>query len=167
MITNREITMAVLFSMCHWSDEDKDCQNTRHELLLSTSSEEVVYKTDKQCNVLVGSWYDPYSNKTYTASKELDLDHIIPLKFAHGHGGDKWSRKHKKQLANDDDNLLLVSASLNRQKGAKGPSEWLPPHHPYRCKYIAKFNAVMSKYGLSYISSEQRIVNSMIKACSK
>ena len=93
--------------------------------------------------------------------------HFFMLSFAHGHGGDKWSRKHKKQFANDLDNLLLVSASLNRQKGAKGPSEWLPPHHQYRCKYIAKFNAVMSTYGLSYISSEQRIVNSMIKACSK
>ena len=48
----------------HWSDEDKDCQNTRHELLISTSSKDVTYKTGKQCNVLAGSSYDPYSNKT-------------------------------------------------------------------------------------------------------
>ena len=150
----------------HWSDEDNDCQNTRHELLISTSSKDVTYKTGKQCNVLAGSWYDPYSNKTYITSRDLDLDHIVPLKFAHGHGGDKWSRERKKQFANDYDNLLLVNASLNRQKGAKGPSEWLPPHHQYRCEYIALFNAVMAKYGLKYVPSEQRIVNRLVKACS-
>ena len=150
----------------HWSDEDKDCQNTRHELLISTSSKEVSYKTGKQCNVLAGSWYDPYSNKTYITSRDLDLDHIVPLKFAHGHGGDKWNRDRKKQFANDYDNLLLVNASLNRQKGAKGLDEWLPPHHQYRCEYIVLFNAVMDKYGLSYISSEQRIVNRLVKACN-
>jgi hypothetical protein len=150
----------------HWSDEDKDCQNTRHELLISTSSKDVTYKTGKQCNVLAGSWYDPYSNKTYITSKDLDLDHIIPLKFAHGHGGVKWNRDLKKQFANDYDNLLLVNASLNRQKGAKGPSEWLPPHHQYRCEYIMLFNAVMDKYGLKYVPSEQRIVNRLVKACN-
>lgn len=151
----------------HWIDVDKDCQNTRHELLIAGSSIPVTYKSDKQCNVLSGSWYGPYSNKTFTNSKELDLDHIVPLKFAHGHGGDKWNRERKKQFANDYNNLLLVKASLNRQKGAKGLTEWLPPHHQYRCEYIGKFNAVMDKYGLSYIPSEQRIVNRMVKACAK
>ena len=135
-------------------------------MLIATSKLEVTYKTDKQCNVLVGSWYDPYSNETYTDSKSLDLDHIVPLKFAHGHGGDKWSRAYKKQFANDHDNLLLVNASLNRQKGAKGPSEWLPPHHQYRCEYTSLFNDVMDKYDLKYIPSEKRIVNRMIEACS-
>ena len=104
----------------HWSDADRDCQNTRHELLLTGSSISVTFKSDKQCNVLVGSWYDPYSNEIYTISKDLDLDHIVPLKFAHGHGADKWSRERKKQFANDYENLLLVNASLNRQKGANG-----------------------------------------------
>lgn len=149
----------------HWIDRDKDCQNTRHELLLSTSSEEVKYKTAKQCIVFVGSWYDPYSNETYKISRDLDLDHIVPLKFAHGHGGDKWDRELKELFANDIDNLLLVNASLNRQKGAKGPSEWLPPNHQYRCEYITKFNAVMNKYELYYVSSEQRIVSRMMRAC--
>lgn len=151
----------------HWSDKDKDCQNTRHELLLAGSKVEATFKSEKQCNVLFGSWYDPYSNEAYTNSKDLDLDHIVPLKFAHGHGAAKWSRKHKERFANDNDNLLLVKASLNRQKGAKGPSEWLPPHHQYRCEYIAKFNAVMDKYSLKYNSSEQRIVNRLVKVCVK
>jgi hypothetical protein len=133
--------------------------------LISTSSKDVAYKTGKQCNVLAGLWYDPYSNKTHTTSKNLDLDHIVLLKFAHVHGGDKWSRERKKQFTNDYGNLLLVNASLNRQKGAKGPDEWLPPHHQYRCEYTALSNAVMDKYELSYILSEQRLVNRLVKSC--
>jgi hypothetical protein len=149
----------------HWLDDDKDCQNTRHELLIQTSTKSVEFKTENECNVLFGQWYDPYSGDTFTISKDLDLDHIVPLKFAHGHGADKWTREHKAMFANDLDNLMLAKASLNRQKGAKGPTEWLPPNYSYRCEYIARFNAVMIKYELSYIPSEKRIVNRMIKAC--
>jgi 5-methylcytosine-specific restriction endonuclease McrA len=149
----------------HWLDDDKDCQNTRHEILIQTSTKPVEFKTDNECNVLAGGWYDPYSGDTFSISKDLDLDHIVPLKFAHGHGADKWSREHKAMFANDLDNLILAKASLNRQKGAKGPTDWLPTNFPYRCEYIARFNAVMLKYKLAYISSEQRIVNLMIKAC--
>lgn len=149
----------------HWLDDDKDCQNTRHEILIQTSTKPVEFKTDNECNVLTGEWYDPYSGETFRISKDLDLDHIVPLKFAHGHGADKWSREHKAIFANDIDNLILAKASLNRQKGAKGPTEWLPSNFPYRCEYIARFNAVMAKYELSYIPSEQRIVNRMLKAC--
>ena len=151
----------------HWSDEDNDCQNTRHEILLRTSNKPVEFKTEKGCNVAIGEWFDLYSSNTYFNSAELDLDHIVPLKFAHGHGADIWSRDRKEAFANDLDNLILVDASLNRQKGAKGIDEWLPPNQSYRCKYIARFNAVMTKYGLKYVPSEQRLVNKMIKACNK
>lgn len=149
----------------HWSDNDKDCQNTRHEMLITNSISPVSYKNEKHCMVMFGSWLDPYSDKIFTNANELDLDHIVPLKFAHGHGGDKWSTAQKAQFANDFDNLLLVQASLNRQKGAKGLDEWLPPNHQYRCEYITKFNAVMNNYGLSYIPAEKRIINKMVKAC--
>jgi hypothetical protein len=70
----------------HWLDSDKDCQNTRHEILIQTSTKAVSFKSDKKCNVLNGEWYDPYSGDTFIVSKDLDLDHIVPLKFAHGHG---------------------------------------------------------------------------------
>jgi hypothetical protein len=149
----------------HWLDDDKDCQNTRHEILIQTSSKPVEFKTENECNVLSGEWYDPYSGDTFTISKDLDLDHIVPLKFAHGHGADMWSRERKATFANDLDNLILAKASLNRQKGAKGLADWLPPNFPYRCEYIARFNAVMLKYELAYIPSEQRIINRMVKAC--
>lgn len=149
----------------HWIDDDGDCQNTRHELLISTSQKPVDFKTDKGCSVLTGSWYDPYSGETYTDSVALDLDHVVPLKFAHGRGGDKWPRAIKQEFANDLENLLLVQASLNRKKGAKGLDEWLPPNHQYRCEYIAHFNKVMDKYKLAFIPSEQRIVDKMVSAC--
>jgi hypothetical protein len=149
----------------HWLDSDKDCQNTRHEILIQTSTKPVSFKSDRECNVLSGEWFDSYSGETYIVSKELDLDHIVPLKFAHGHGADKWSRERKAVFANDLANLILVQASLNRQKGAKGPDEWLPPNHQYRCEYITSFNNVMAKYDLAYIPSELRILNKLVKAC--
>jgi hypothetical protein len=77
----------------HWTDADGDCQNTRHELLIATSQTPISFKTIKECNVLTGSWYDPYSGDTFTDSHALDLDHIVPLKFAHGHGADEWSNQ--------------------------------------------------------------------------
>jgi hypothetical protein len=151
----------------HWSDDDRDCQDTRHEILIQTSTKPIEFKTENECNVLSGEWYDPYSGDMFTISKDLDLDHIVPLKFAHGHGADKWSRERKKQFANDYDNLLLVNASLNRQKGAKGLDEWLSPNQSYRCEYITRFNSVMAQYELSYIPSEKRIINRMVNACVK
>jgi hypothetical protein len=151
----------------HWSDDDKDCQNTRHEILISSSKKQVEFKTEKGCNVAAGEWFDPYSGNTYFKSTELDLDHIVPLKFAHGHVADIWSRERKEMFANDLDNLILAQASLNRQKGAKGLDDWLPPNQSYRCEYIARFNAVMAKYDLRFIPAEQRIVNRMVKACQK
>jgi hypothetical protein len=49
----------------HWLDSDKDCQNTRHELLIQTSTKPVKFKSDRQCNVLSGEWFDFYSDETY------------------------------------------------------------------------------------------------------
>mgnify|MGYP003625592334 FL=1 len=69
-------------------------------------------------------------------------------------------------FANDVENLILVQASLNRQKGAKGLDEWLPPNLSYRCEYIRLFNDIINRYELKYIPAERRIVNRMVKACA-
>lgn len=38
------------------------------------------------------------------------------------------------------------------KKIAKVPDKWLPPNHLYRYEYIARFNAVMTKYELQLYS---------------
>ena len=35
----------------HWIDEDRDCQNTRNEVLIQESLDPVTYKSGKGCKV--------------------------------------------------------------------------------------------------------------------
>jgi len=92
----------------YWIDSDNDCQNTRHELLLRESLEPVTFRTTSQCRVITGKWYGQYLGVFFAESSDLDLDHIIPLKWAHDHGGWRWSAEDKQRFANDYQNLILV-----------------------------------------------------------
>ena len=74
----------------HWIDEDRDCQNARHELLIAESCSTVGFKTSKGCRVISGSGNDPYSGRTITDASKLDIDHMVPLKEAHESGGIAW-----------------------------------------------------------------------------
>lgn len=146
----------------HWSDFDRDCMNTRQEILAAQS---LVPISKPKCTVKTGKWFDPYSGKTYTLASDLDIDHVVPLAWAHGHGAMNWTRDQKETFANDWDNLLVVDDSLNQSKGAKGPDDWMPPNHAYRCEYVAKFNSLVIQYRLSYAPSEKRTINKMLAAC--
>ena len=150
----------------HWLDIDSDCQDTRAEVLIYQSLKKVSYSGNRTCYVSIGHWYDPYTNTTFTDDDDLDIDHIVPLKWAYDHGADKWDTEKRASLANDFENLLAVSSSANRSKGAKGPTQWLPSNQSYRCEYIAKFTGIVHKYGLTFTSSEQRTLNKMSNACS-
>ena len=153
----------------HWSDLDHDCQTSRAEILIkqSVNPKEIVY-TDayKKCAVRSGKWIDPYSGKTYTDASKLDIDHIVPLKWAHEHGAASWSKAQKKLFANDLNNLNAVYYSLNRSKIDKGPTEWMPPEQKYRCTYINSFNNIVISYKLTYTTSEYRIIKRMLSACN-
>lgn len=137
-----------------WSDADKDCQNSRMEALISQSVGPVKYKSKKECKVLSGRWNSPYSSKTIYKASDIDIDHVVPLKWAWDHGADKWPKKKRVKIANDPANLLSVEASLNRQKGAKGLDKWLPPKN--QCQYTARFERVRKGYGLTLSSSEKK-----------
>ena len=43
----------------HWDEEDKDCQNTRHEVLIEESLAKVAFKTDRKCQVANGGVVRP------------------------------------------------------------------------------------------------------------
>lgn len=150
----------------HWIDVDRDCQNARHELLILKSASSVTFTNQRRCTVKTGQWYDPFSNKTWTRASDVDIDHVVPLAYAHYRGAHAWSAKKKEQFANDPINLLIVEDNLNSQKSAKGPAEWMPPHQAYRCKYLAHFDTVMKRYQLAYRAKEKRVIDRMKQACN-
>ncbi|RNF53005.1 HNH endonuclease [Marinomonas hwangdonensis] len=127
-----------------WADEDGDCQNTRQEILISLSTAPVRFTNDRECRVTFGRWISMYSGEVIFDASKLDIDHIVPLKWAWDNGADKWSKEKRERFANDPANLVAVEASLNRQKGAKGPDEWLPPRN--QTQYKARFERVWRTY---------------------
>lgn len=142
----------------HWIDEDQDCQNLRAEILIETSQELVTFSSYNRCYVQSGRWYGPYTGQTYTKAHELDIDHIVPLKHAHDHGGYKWSRRLKRQFANDRFNLLAVRKEDNRRKSAKGPHEWMPPLESYGCDYLERWVAIKKFYKLKVSQKEKQFI---------
>jgi hypothetical protein len=143
-----------------WLDFDGDCQNSRHETLVSQSKISVSFKTSNNCQVVNGEWISPFSNRHLTKASKIDIDHIVPLKWAWDRGAGEWTRFKRLNFANDPKNLLAVEASLNRQKGAKGPSEWLPPKN--QCDYIKKFLAVVETYAIKF--TEQNTIEKLKKS---
>ena len=75
----------------HWIDIDRDCQNTRQEMLIATSRIPVTFKDSRHCTVASGEWFGVYTGKTFTKASNVDIDHIVPLAHAHRHGADKWT----------------------------------------------------------------------------
>jgi hypothetical protein len=153
----------------HWIDADKDCQNTRHEVLIAESIETVMLDK-KGCEVVKGRWYDPYTNKYFTDPKDLDIDHFVPLGEVDKSGGHEWSKNKKMEYANDLDNpevLISVDKSANRSKSDKDPSDWLPPNKKYQCEYIKTWQNIKKKWKLDMDEKEKIFIAIKTKECMK
>lgn len=143
-----------------WADTDRDCQNTRQEILIEQSTGPVYFADDDQCRVVRGRWISVFTNEVITDASTVDIDHVVPLKWAWDHGAYLWTREKRIQFANDPVNLISVEASLNRAKGAKGPDVWLPPKN--RCGYIARFQRILVMYDLQLTDQERQTVQAYI-----
>ena len=147
----------------HWVTIQGAC-DTRETALVRDGSD--VVTDPSTCKVTSGSWVDPYSGETFTDAKKMDIDHLIPLQYAHQHGGASWDAAKKQAYANDLDTVLLtVSARENRSKGASGPGEYMPPLKSYRCEYSQRWVAVSEKYGLTVGKADRQALNSGLSSC--
>lgn len=145
----------------HWSDFDKNCQNTRAEVLISRSLKPVTFKGNKKCTVSTGLWDDYYYNEKLDKASKVDIDHLIPLKHAYESGGLEWSRQKKEQFSNDPENLVITNLKYNRTKGAKTILEWLPIDRKYACKYVSDWFYVKNKYQLKVTKEEKSVKNNL------
>jgi Protein of unknown function (DUF1524) len=150
----------------HWIDEDRDCQNTRQEILISRSLEPVKFNP-MGCVVYKGKWQDYYFDEVLIDSRTVDIDHLIPLKHAHDSGGSDWSSEKKMRFANDPENLVITNKKYNRMKGAKTIAQWLPVDPSYTCKYVNDWIKIKNKYELTLSKDENLTIETLRGKCHK
>ena len=153
----------------HWIDADGDSCNTREEVLIAESQSRA--QVDPfGCKVIEGDWFSPYDGQVYTSPSNLDVDHVVPLKEAWDSGAWAWTSGRRQAFANDlsdPRSLIAVSASQNRSKGDKDPSNWIPAQQSYVCTYLADWVAIKAQWGLSMDQSEAgRIRNLLTRSCA-
>lgn len=162
----------------HWIAAGSSCWNVREEVLSRDAvSGSVVYldKSGKEtksksqaCSIKSGKWEEPYTGKTVTDPKKLDIDHMIPLSYAAQHGGQAWSASKKESYANYLNNsyhLVASDAGANRTKGDKGPSQWMPSNKAYQCTYATNWVLIATQWNLSVDPADQKKLKSVLASC--
>lgn len=143
-----------------WSDFNKNCFNTRHDILIERA---ISVTLIKDCKILDGKWIDSYDGKELTNLQLIDIDHVIPLYYADKHG---LANDLKPVFGNDIDNLLITSAKHNRTKGSKGIYQW-HPEHPYLCKYAKIWQDIGYKYNLTFDKDDDVFIFKTLLECAE
>jgi hypothetical protein len=141
----------------HWIDADRDCEDTRAEVLIRESTTTVGGK----CSIKTGTWTSMYDGLVVTTASRLDVDHIVPLKEAWESGAATWSSEVRTKYANDLDfgwSLVAVSASSNRSKSDRDPAEWRPSQNG--CEYLQRWVAVKYRWALTIDPAESVVLTS-------
>ena len=154
-----------------WIDADRDCQNTRAEVLISESLAPVSFAPEDdgdKCLVISGQWLGPWTGEVFTDASDVDIDHHVPLGHAHLSGGWDWPRERKRAYANDlthPASLQATSAPVNRSKGKQPPDEWRPEESAGWCRYAADWISVKEAWDLTVTSAEVGALEKMLATC--
>lgn len=141
----------------HWTDDDRDCQDTRQESLITDAVGALTYLDKRKCRVFAGDWTDPYTGQSFDNPLYLDIDHVVPLKEAHESGAWAWDADARQAFANQLEpagQLFAVQAAANRTKGAKDPAEWLPPNPDFRADYARAWIKTKRQWDLTADADE-------------
>ncbi|WP_238845596.1 HNH endonuclease family protein [Nocardia terpenica] len=147
----------------HWSRASGEC--SIRETVLQRDGTGV--HADAKCHITAGTWHSPYDGKTVTDSSDVHIDHVVPLAEAWRSGARQWNTSQREKFANDlaDPQLIAVTASSNRQKGDRDPSQWLPPSLTYRCTYAEMWIAVKWAWHLTIHPNEKDALSMTLKGC--
>ena len=152
----------------HWLDVDGDGCNAR-EQVLKRDSVTLPQVDPVDCFVYAGDWVSPYDGMRIDDRSEVDIDHVVALKEAWDSGAWAWTAAMRTAFANDTSDrrsLVAASASSNRSKSDKDPTNWLPPRKAAVCGYLADWVAIKARWGLSMDQSEHgRVRNLLTRSC--
>lgn len=96
---------------------------------------------------------------------DLDIDHIVPAKYAHAHGLSDSSVALKRTFGMDTANMVPVSAHVNRSKGDDGPALFMPELNS--CWYANKWLEITRKYKITMTKEDKHVIDSTHKACKE
>ena len=142
---------------CHcWKDLDDDGLNTRAEVLAREKIGGVAWFSRWDGEWLWGSGLN---------ASGFDIDHIVATAEAWDSGASNWSEQKRINFANDELNLIAVTASSNRSKGARDAAEWQPPRQEANCFFAIRVIQVKDKWGLSVDSLEYESLLRLLSGC--
>ncbi|MFA9459402.1 HNH endonuclease [Thiohalorhabdus methylotrophus] len=150
-----------------WTDTDRDCRDTRTEVLLDQARGPVEWETARECEIATGIWRGPYTGEIFRDPSELHIDHVVPLAEAHESGAATWPSDKKREFANDPANLLAVESGANMSKGAEGPADWMPPRHAFHCTYVKRWRKVKEKWDFKYDYIEATRIERVLERCAQ
>lgn len=149
----------------HWTDADRDCQDTRAEVLITETKAPVKYTATKRCTVSTGQWYSYYDGATWTKASDVDIDHLVALKEAWESGARSWTADQRTKYANDlgfGATLIAVTDNVNSSKGDRDPAQWLPPRTAARCTYATQWVQVKYRWRMTIDTAERDKLSSIL-----
>jgi Protein of unknown function (DUF1524) len=142
---------------------DTSCLDTRGLVLERDSKAQVDFTG---CRITAGQWQDPYTDQDFKLSKDIQIDHVVPLKHAYMTGAFEWTNKKRCQYANYLGNhfhLLSVSGFENMRKGDRGPLEYLPPNQKFTCEYLKDWLEIKYIWNLRVTPKEADQILQIVK----
>ncbi len=157
-----------LYHFGRWINDPTDdtCYNTRGRVLQRDSKIPVV-SLDRRCKIDKGLWSDPYTNSQIEKAREVQIDHVVPLKNAYISGAYRWSKRERCLYANYMGNtfhLMSVSSRENMSKGDRHPGRYLPPEENYRCDYLKAWLKIKLIWGLTLSIDEAQGIQDVMQA---
>jgi hypothetical protein len=96
-------------------------------------------------------------------------DRWIEVKESWDSGAWGWPAGRRVAFGNDLEDarsLRAVTSAVNQDKSADDPSQWLPPHEPFVCQYLADWVSIKARWTLSMDESEHgRVHNLLTEGC--
>lgn len=98
------------------------------------------------------NWVQCYYTGAVVPPGAIQIDHVVPVKYAWTMGAYSLPVETKREFYNDRDNLLPVLAGPNASKGDKGWREWMLYVH--KDEYMRRWRVVCGRYGLNCFAGE-------------
>jgi hypothetical protein len=169
-----QLAALVVASSTHTSTYDRDLFPTWDTVSGTCNTRETVLKRDgssvvvsSSCAATSGTWKSPYDGASWTASSDVDIDHMVPLKNAWISGAWAWTTAKRESFANDltHPQLWTVTDNVNQSKSDKSPDAWKPPLSSFYCTYAKAWVRVKYVWALTVTSAEKSTLTSMLATC--